>query len=556
MRLPPSLVRVVVAVVLLAAAAHTNAQILQRLPSAKGADAKTLVIYSETRAAYSLADDLTALKLQLRHIAGQLEAIPASQADAAKISAADYVVVFCPQPFPKLDAGLLQIIAQTDKPTLWVGYGGDQLAKLPPFKGQFNISPFASDKVSDTVVYNGRELKQPMPVWLPVQMMEPTSQTTVILSVLTMSLTETNARPVCLKSGAVTFYNALPTSTAAAPIFGDVLLDFYGVANPPGNLVGIRIDGYHCRQDHLEFRHLVDYLHEHAIPFSVGVIPAYFDPENKKQKEILDLDSQPEFVAALRYAQANGGRLVLQGFVNSRKAATGQEPEFWDASLDRPYADDSAEDVRLRVLQGARQMLKKNLFPLAWQTPLNSASRTDYAEIASHFSTAVERVQLSDATGLENFAASTMGVDDFGRTIIPENLGVINGQRSAYTKVQERVELLAQLRGTVGLCSFPAYLDDGKLAQTIGALKGNRPTYLDLADGDHWVQLPEAILLTGNATRTVTLKNATITWKAFDRAGKLVTQETEIQPATGEREFKRHGKGDIEIFEISEAPQS
>jgi uncharacterized protein YdaL len=542
--------------ILLVSTAPLFAQPLARLNSAKGADAKTLIIYSETRAAYSLADDLSALKLQLRRVAGQFEAIPAAQADAAKVSAADYVVVFCPQPFPKLDAGLVQVLAQTDKSVLWVGYGADQLAKLPPFKNQFNVSPFASDKISDLVNYNGHELKQPMPVWIPVQWLDTTSTSAISLNVLTISLTETNAHPVCFKSGAVTFYMALPTSTAAAPIFSDVLLDFYGVANPPGNLVGVRIDGYHCRQDHLEFRHLVDYFFEHAISFTVGVIPAYFDPSAKKGKEILDLDSQPEFVAALRYAQSKGGRLVLQGFVNSRKAASGTEPEFWDASLDRPYADDSADDVRLHLVEGARQMFSHGLFPLAWQTPFNSASRLDYAEFAKHFSTAVERIQLSDASGLESFASSTLGVDDFGRTVISDNLGVITGQRAGYVKVQERAELLAALRGTIALCSFPAYLDDGKLAQTIGAIKGTKPTYLDLADGDHWVQLPNTILLTGKATRTVTLKKATIVWKAYDRTGKLLTTETGPQPAIGEREFKRRGTGDIEIFEISEAPQS
>jgi uncharacterized protein YdaL len=92
----------------------------------------------------------------------------------------------------------------------------------------------------------------------------------------------------------------------------------------------VRIDGYHCHQDHLEFRHLVDTLHQRGLPFTVGVIPAYWNPETKKLE---DLDSQPEFVAALRYAQSRGGRLLLQGYVNTRKASTGQEPTpFFPAS--------------------------------------------------------------------------------------------------------------------------------------------------------------------------------------------------------------------------------
>jgi hypothetical protein len=67
------------------------------------------------------------------------------------------------------------------------------------------------------------------------------------------------------------------------------------------------------------------------------------------------------------------------------------------------------------------------------------------------------------------------------------------------------------------------------------------------------VQLPDAILLTGNAQRRATLVNAQVTWKAFDRAGNLLASETEAKPASGERVFQRRGKGDYELFEIIEA---
>ena len=535
---------------LLTMLAAANGQIqLNRPATAFGAGAKTMVVYSATHAPFSLADDLAALKLQLRRVASQLETVPLAQADTNKIAAADYVVIFCPQPFPNLAPEILQAVAHCPHPVLWVGYGADQLTRLSEFKGQFEVAAFAAEKPAETVSYLGRDWNQPLAVWLPVEMPATNAATNIIMSVAVTNDGVKVSHPICWRSGPVTFFTALPTTTAAGVLFSDMLLDFFG-ASASASSVCVRIDGYHCHQDHEEFRHLVDYLHERGRPFVVGVVPAYWNPETKK---IQEMDSQPEFVAALRYAQKNGGRLVLQGFVNARKSGTGQEPEFWDSALDRPFTDDSPEYVRERLFQGVRQMVKHGLFPIAWETPFNSASRIDYAEIARHFSTGIERVQLSDATGLEKFAAPAVTQDDFGRAIVPENLGVVTGEKAAQTAIQSRAEMLAKLRGTVATLSFPAYLAEEQLIPATHGLEQLKLPFLDLADGDHWVQLPDLILLTGKAQRTVTLKDAIIKWKAFDLAGNLLDAEFEPQSVSGERVFQRRGKGDYELFEIIEA---
>jgi uncharacterized protein YdaL len=355
--------------------------------------------------------------------------------------------------------------------------------------------------------------------------------------------------PISWKIGNTTFFTALPAADAS-PILSDLLPDFYGVSKIPPSQTCVRIDNYHCHQDHQEFRHLVDCLHRNGIPFIVAVVPAYWNPKTKK---VEDLDTQPEFVAALRYAQRNGGRLILQGYVNTRKASTGLEAEFWDESLDRPLADDSTDYVRERVHQGIRQMLRRDLFPLGWMTPFNSASRADYAEIARHFSTAVERVQISDATALEKYAGSAITEDDFGRRILPENLGSITGKRITLESIRDQAELLTSLRGTLSTLSFPAYLTDDKLQQAVRLLDQLNAPFLDLADGDHWVQIPETVLLTGNAQRTVTVKNARISWKAYDRTGKLISEEPAAAPVRGDQLLKRRGQGDYELFHILEA---
>ncbi len=550
MRFPSNLLAHIGICLLLASGSPVKAQSVTRPVTGRGAEAKTLVVYADTHATYSLSDDLAALKLQLRRVASQLEVVPVAQADAAKFSAADYVVIFCPQPFPVLSAELLQSVSQSTHPVLWVGYGLDQLARLPEFKTQFSVAPFASNQKPLAINYKGREWQVPVPVWLPVIIDPLNTKANIIASLTVSNATEIVMRPLCWQTGQNTYIAGLPTMTATSPLFSDVLLDFFGATGTQVAAAAVRIDGYHCHQDHLEFRHLVDYLHERGHPFTVGVIPAYFDPETKK---VQDLDSQPEFVAALRYAQRNGGRLILQGFANTRKAATGQEPEFWDVALDRPIADDSADYVLQRIQQGVWLMLKHGLFPVGWQTPFNSASRADYVEIGKHFSTSFERVQLSDTTGLEDFAPSAITMDDAGRLIIPENLGIVTGQKGAAAKIQSRAELLTKLRGTVSAFSFPAYLTDEKLKQVVSILEKTKVPFLDIGNGDNWVQLSDVILLTGNASRHVTLTNARINWKAFDRNGDLVAEEAEAKPASGEREFKRRGKGEYEIFEISEA---
>jgi hypothetical protein len=75
-----------------------------------------------------------------------------------------------------------------------------------------------------------------------------------------------------------------------------------------------------------------------------------------------------------------------------------------------------------------------------------------------------------------------------------------------------------------------------------------------LADLDNAVVLPGKILLSGGAQRSVTLKNATVRWKAYDRTGKSVAEEQEPDPINGERTFQRKGRGDYELIEIVEGP--
>ena len=141
-----------------------------------------------------------------------------------------------------------------------------------------------------------------------------------------------------------------------------------------------------------------------------------------------------------------------------------------------------------------------------------------------------------------------------GRQIVPENLGYVSGAvTNSLAQIKRGAEFLGQLRGTVSGCFIHAYQPFETLTRLVETLEELKTPFLDLAELDNWSHVPGHLLLSGSAQFKVRVENATVTWKAFDRSGKLVAAEQESQSATGERTFRRRGKGDYELFEFGEA---
>ncbi len=523
-----------------------------RPPAGRGAEARTLLVYSDTRTRYGLGDAVAALKLQLLRVDTKLEAVAADTVTTNQIAGADYVVVFCPQSSPTLTKRFLHAIAGARKPVLWVGYGAELLEKLPPFQSEFAVSAEATAQTGTMVSYRGQEWPAPVTPWVPA-VLDPTHSpnSTVIMSTRGQTGGSTVELPICWKTGHATFFVGVPASDAMHFLFGDLVLDFFEVKETRPSQVFVRIDDYHCRRNHREFRRVVDYLYSAKRPFILSVIPAFQDAATGQVEE---MDAQPEFIETLRYAQSRGGRLIVQGYTHAYKKGTCESPEFWDASLDAPIADDCAGYACDRVTRGVRALLKHGLFPLGWQTPGYAASSRTYQEVGAIFSTAVERVQLSGATARENFAPSSFTRDAAGRFIVPENMGFVRYATAGATEaIESTATILTQLRGTVAGCYVHSYQPLEKIFELTDALERHKTPWLDLADLDHWVQLPDTLLLAGNAERVVKAQKASIRWRAFNRAGELLEEQREPLLFSGERVFKRRGVGDYELFEFTES---
>ena len=449
----------------------------------RGPDARTLIVFSAARAAYSLGHELEFLKLQLGRIATPLEAIPVADATSTRLAAADYLVVFCPQPNPVLATNFLQALAVRHKPVLWVGFGAEQLAKFPPFTGKFETAP-GVDHLLKRVSYQGRNWNFPGAWWSPMLVTARSGAQSI------MGPPDPGGQvrlSLCWKLDDKIFFTAVPAPGPLSFLFADLLLDFYGASSvhpasdreigapriADGRLF-FRIDDYQAASDHRGFLRRVDFLFSRGHPFLVSITPSWRNPETGALE---DLDSAPEFVAGLRYAQQRGGRMVLRGCVRE----PGERGEFWDTDLDRPLPEEKPEMIRRQLAQATMLLLKHGLLPLAWQTPQDAASRAAYAEIARVFSTAVERPQLGDATHLDTGLASAPTMDRHGRLIVPENLGYVSGEGTdPYEEIRSRAELLLGLRGTIAGCFIHAYLPferlTGLMAQWSTSTRGTTST--------------------------------------------------------------------------------
>jgi uncharacterized protein YdaL len=445
-----------------------------------------------------------------------------------------------------LPAAFLQGIAEARQPVLWVGFGAEQLAERPPFRGQFQISEEPTGLPANRVNYRGRSWTVRVDPWIPAQL--PTNSTAqVLMTVPAPADGAAGERLLCWKCGPVTFVSTVPTVEPMSFLFSDLLWDFYSAADVPKPRVFLRIEDYHARRNHRAFRRMVDYLYSRGHPFMVGVIPAIRSMDTGQTPR---LASEPEFVAALRYAQQRGGRLLLHGYFHAHGNEPGEGHEFWDVDLDRPFPGETAESIRTRLLDAVRQMFQQGLFPLAWETPHYAASQQAYTEIARVFSTAVERVQLGDTSCLEDFTPAAPTVDRYGRYLLPENAGYILNEPTAPARsIRAMGEILVALRGTVVGCYIHPYQPLEQLIELVETLESWRAPFLDLADLDHSVQAPGALFLTGRAQRTVTLRDAVVRRKVFDRAGRLISQEEEKTPSSGERIFTCSAGGGYELVE-------
>jgi uncharacterized protein YdaL len=280
----------------------------------------------------------------------------------------------------------------------------------------------------------------------------------------------------------------------------------------------VRLEDVNPSSDPSEIRADADYLSSQGVPFSIGVVPEYTDPNGTYDNGVaqtMTLAQTAALVSALKYAQSKGATIIEHGythqysnvanpydgvtaddfeFYRSQCSVTQNPPYQFDAPcqntdwviLEGPVPNDSQTWAQNRAKTGLSLMKQAGVSPTIWETPHYSASAADYNGIDAVFKTRYERElffggQLSgnvDLTHVFGQFYPYLVHDAYGTTVIPEDLGNYEPEMANNHPPRLAADIIANAQAnlvmTQGVASFffhPYYPID-QLETIVAGIKG------------------------------------------------------------------------------------
>jgi uncharacterized protein YdaL len=275
--------------------------------------------------------------------------------------------------------------------------------------------------------------------------------------------------PWAIRSANLTYVGEVPFSYISESdryvAFSDLLFAALAPTAAPAHQALVRLEDVDPKANPTALRRFADYLSSQHVPFSVGVIPEYTDPNGYYDggvPQTITLAQAPAVVSALEYMHSKGGTIIEHGYThqdsnvaNPYDGVTGDDAEFYRAQCSAtqsppyrfespcqnsdwvvwtgPVPGDSTAWAVVRVEAGRQLFTLAGLAaPTIWETPHYFASAADYSGIDSVYATRYERElfvsgQLSgqplDYSHIFGQFFPYVVHDVYGEQVIPENLG-------------------------------------------------------------------------------------------------------------------------------------
>ena len=273
-----------------------------------------------------------------------------------------------------------------------------------------------------------------------------------------------------------------------------------------------------------KIRDITDYLSERGIPFLIAVVPIYVDPIGDIR---VSLSEKPEMADALRYAEINGGTIVMHGITHQYKDVTASDYEFWDANLNLPIQDENANLINRKIEMGLSEFSKNGLHPLIWETPHYTASNTFYQTISKYFSSVIEqRLSIENPDYGQSFPY-IIYKDIYGQKIYPENLGYIPldpnpaAIKKAVDKILNGAEANLYVRDGFASFFFHSFLDIEILKELIDEIENLGYTFLNVKEEINSVKSEKQILLSGTQNYSLVVNDQYLTETYYNQDGKI-----------------------------------
>lgn len=266
--------------------------------------------------------------------------------------------------------------------------------------------------------------------------------------------------PWAIRSRKLTYIGEVPLAYIAEGdrylAFADLLFDALAPATPERHRALVRIEDVNPTSDPAALRAIADYLWNRNVPFSVGVVPLYRDPDGAYASGVpqtVALKDSKGVVEALKYMQKRGGELIAHGWThqyattkNPYNAVSTDDFEFYrvtenaDHSLTYvgPIPGDSGSWAAARLESALKGFKAANLArPHIFEFPHYAASAADYLAVDAMFQARYERSlyfrglltgQAPDPTHLTGQQFPYVVRDVYGTMVLPENLGAVEPQ--------------------------------------------------------------------------------------------------------------------------------
>jgi uncharacterized protein YdaL len=426
-------------------------------PTAPGIAYGALVVYDDSgdNAALAAVDATLAANLCSHFGPPNVEKVSAYRAgDANHYRALIYVGA---EEGQSLNSAFLRDVLAGSRPVLWLGDNLDQLIDASgAFYGQFgwhwSADGYASVK---SVTYKGVALsRDPSSADALMRISDVNPQRATVLATATGA--DGVQVPWAVRGGNLTYVAEVPLDAADVSddrylVLSDLLFDVFGSSSSVGHRALVRLEDIGPNTDPAQLQQVAQYLYENHIPYSFALYPVYVDAVASRPRRTIRLSQQPRLITTIAYMLQHGATMVLHGYThqfgdlsNPLNGQSAADFEFFRVHrdptgtliYDGPVPGDSVQWATDRMNAAISEVRAAGLpRPRIFEFPHYGASVADYQGVQRMFDARYDRPQIFSPAYrsgpmspymFEQFFPYLVH-DAYGTTVIPENLGYVQG---------------------------------------------------------------------------------------------------------------------------------
>ncbi|MBI5475325.1 MAG: DUF2334 domain-containing protein [Ignavibacteriales bacterium] len=329
---------------------------------------------------------------------------------------------------------------------------------------------------------------------------------------------------------------ASATETDRYIYFADMLHDLLDQPHEEKHRPLLRIEDVTVFENTERLRDVADALYSKYVPFLVGVVPFFVDPDRGTR---VSLSDKPEMVDALHYMVSRGATIVMHGVTHQYQGTTATDFEFWDASTNQKLKEDSKDYVEKKIKMGLEEFWKNNLYPLVWETPHYTASQSDYPIFAKYFNTAMEQRCVLDDADYSQYFPYIIEKDLFGQRLLPENLGYIpldedrEVEEDAVKKLLNGAKMQLAVRDGFASAFIHSFIDIRYIEEYVDGIKNLGYQFIDVKDLNLNVKLNNHLVITGSQAYSVKLDDQFYRRTIYQPDGEIESREESPERISG-----------------------